>query len=104
MPTKPQNIVSSLQTPLAETQGEIVLYQPNNQLSLEVKLEQDTVWLSQAQMALLFGVRENNITYHIKDIYRTNELTPESTAQKIRVVRNEGGRQVRRATEGHIDK
>ena len=75
---------------------EIVLYQPNDQLSIEVKLEKETVWLTQQQMAMLFGVKENNITYHIRSIYKTHELEPEATTQKIRVVRLEGNRQVTR--------
>ena len=76
--------------------GEIVLYQPNDQLSLEVKLENETVWLTQQQMAILFDVKENNITYHIQSVFKTHELDPEATTQKIRVVRKEGNRQVSR--------
>ena len=76
--------------------GEIVLYQPNDQLSLEVKLENETVWLTQQQMAVLFDVKENNITYHIQSVFKTHELDPEATTQKIRVVRKEGNRQVSR--------
>ncbi len=80
-------------------QNEIVLYQPNELTKLEVRLVNDTVWLSQQQMAILFGVKENNITYHIKEIYRSNELPVESTTQKIRVVRSEGKRQVERSID-----
>lgn len=50
-------------------------------------------------MAELFGVKENNITYHIKEIYASKELQPSSTAQKIRVVRKEGNRMVNRAID-----
>ena len=80
--------------PVAKDKGEIVLYQPNEKLSLEVKLEDETVWLTQQQMAILFDVKENNITYHIKGIYKTHELDVGTTTQKIRVVRNEGRREV----------
>ena len=80
--------ISLLPTPI--NTGEIVLYQPNDQLSLEVKLENETVWLTQQQMAILFGVKENNITYHIQSVFKTHELDPEATTQKIRVVRKEG--------------
>ena len=76
--------------------GEIVLYQPNDLLTLEVKLENETVWLTQQQMAILFDVKENNITYHIHSVFKTHELDPEATTQKIRVVRKEGNRQVSR--------
>jgi hypothetical protein len=76
--------------------GEIVMYQPDETIRLEVKLEDDTVWLTQQQMSLLFSVKENTITYHIKEIYRTEELEQEGTARKIRVVRKEGNRIVNR--------
>ena len=82
--------------PAPTNKGEIVLYQPDDQISLEVKLEHETVWLTQQQMAILFDVKENNITYHIQSVYKTHELEPESTTQKIRVVRKEGNRQVNR--------
>lgn len=83
-----------------ENQGEIVIYQSQNSpIRLDVRLEQDTVWLSQAQMGLLFDVKENNITYHIKEIYKAEELTPGATAQKIRVVRQEGNRKVTRSID-----
>lgn len=76
--------------------GEIVLYQPDDQLTLEVKLEHESVWLTQQQMSILFDVKENNITYHIQSVYKTHELEPEATTQKIRVVRKEGNRHVNR--------
>ena len=76
--------------------NEIILYQPNEAIKLEVRLDEETVWLTQAQMAELFAVKENNITYHIKSIYKVRELEPESTTQKIRVVRQEGKRTVSR--------
>lgn len=76
--------------------GEIVMYQPDETIRLEVKLEDDTVWLTQQQMSLLFSVKENTITYHIKEIYSTEELEQEGTARKIRVVRKEGNRIVNR--------
>ena len=81
---------SSVLLPAPTNKGEIVLYQPDDQISLEVKLEHETVWLAQQQMAILFDVKENNITYHIQSVYKTHELEPESTTQKIRVVRKEG--------------
>ena len=79
--------------------NEIVLYQPNEQFQLEVQVMDETVWLSQQQMAQLFGVAENNITYHIRGIYKTQELEPAATAQKIRVVRQEGNRTVTRSID-----
>ncbi|MBO7607633.1 MAG: virulence RhuM family protein [Paludibacteraceae bacterium] len=79
-----------------EEKNEIILYQPDETVKLEVRMSEETVWLTQQQMATLFGVKENNITYHIRGIYTTNELEPESTTQKIRVVRQEGNRKVTR--------
>ena len=77
-------------------QGEIVLYQPNDSIRLEVRMEDETVWLTQQQMAELFSVKEHTITYHIGEIYKTEELEKTATARKIRVVRLEGHRNVRR--------
>ena len=76
--------------------NEIILYQPDEMVKLEVRMSEETVWLTQQQMSILFGVKENNITYHIRGIYSTCELEPESTTQKIRVVRQEGNRKVTR--------
>ena len=83
-------------SPIPTNKGEIVLYQPDDQLTLEVKLEHESVWLTQQQMAILFDVKENNITYHIQSVYKTHELEQEATTQKIRVVRKEGNRHVNR--------
>ena len=77
-------------------QGEIILYQPDELVKLEVRLEDETVWLTQGQMSELFDVKENTITYHIKEIYNTEELEIDSTTRKIRVVRKEGNRNVNR--------
>ena len=85
--------------PAMTTKGEIVLYQPNDQLKIEVRLDNETVWLTQQQMAILFDVKENNITYHIQGIYKTHELEQDATTQKIRVVRKEGNRQVSRSID-----
>ncbi|MEA5126926.1 MAG: hypothetical protein VB074_01960 [Proteiniphilum sp.] len=79
-----------------DKQGEIILYQPDETIRLEVKLEDETVWLTQAQMSELFDVKENTVTYHIKEIYGTEELELDSTTRKIRVVRKEGSRTVNR--------
>ena len=81
---------------LLTMKDEIVLYQPDAEIQLEVRLQDETVWLTQQQMAMLFGVKENNITYHIQGIYKTRELEPEATTQKIRVLRLEGKRKVMR--------
>lgn len=63
---------------------------------LEVALEQDTVWLNQAQMAELFGTSSDNISLHLKNIYIEGELSECATAEEFSVVRKEGNRQVKR--------
>lgn len=62
--------------------NEIVLYQPNDQLSIEVKLENETVWLTQQQMAMLFNTTRNNITLHIGNIFKEGELDKDSVCKE----------------------
>ena len=59
---------------LSEEKGEIVLYQPNDNIRLEVRLQDETVWLTQQQMAELFNTTRNNITLHIGNIFKEGEL------------------------------
>jgi len=75
---------------------EIVLYQPDATIQLEVRLQDETVWLSQQQMAELFGTDRTSILRHIHNIYKTNELDETATCAKIAQVRLEGNRQVMR--------
>jgi len=75
-------------------QGEIILYQPDETVRLEVRLEDDTVWLTQQQMAELFQTTRNNITLHIGNVYKEHELVAESTSKESLLVRMEGKRQV----------
>ncbi|MBO7092525.1 MAG: virulence RhuM family protein, partial [Victivallales bacterium] len=64
---------------------------------LEVRLEDETVWLTQGMMAELFGVVPQNITLHIKNIYDEGELQEETTCKDFLQVRREGSRQVQRS-------
>jgi len=82
--------------PSTENSGEIVLYQPNDEIKLDVRLENETVWLSQQQMAMLFGVNRQAITKHIKNIYETGELHSQSTCSILELVQKEGNRMVTR--------
>ena len=75
---------------------EIVLYQPNATIQLEVRLQDETVWLNQQQMAELFGTDRTSVLRHIHNIYKTHELEEAATCAKIAQVRIEGNRQVRR--------
>ena len=76
--------------------GEIILYQPDESVQLEVRLKEESVWLTQAQMALLFGCSTDNVGLHLKNIFEENEIDPVSTSEKISVVRKEGNRFVTR--------
>lgn len=67
---------------------------PDKSIQLEVKLEQETVWLTQAQMAQLFGTDRTSIVRHIRNIYKCKELQEEATCAKNAQVRLEGNRQV----------
>ena len=72
------------------------MYQPDSTVQLDVRLEQETVWLSQAQMAQLFGCSTDNIGLHLKNIYDEGEIEMVATAEDFSVVRLEGNRMVHR--------
>ena len=65
----------------AKEQNQIILYRPNDTISLEVRLENDTVWLSQAQMTELFGSTKQNISLHINKIFKEGELKQNSVVK-----------------------
>ena len=79
--------------------GEIVMYQPDETIRLEVRVEDETVWLSQAQMAELFGTKRQAITKHLQNIYECDELKKEATSSILELVRKEGNRTVKRKVE-----
>ena len=81
---------------MSASENQIVVYQPNETVRLDVRLENETVWLTQAQLCDLFGVVKSNVSYHLKNIFGTNELDYGATVQKIRTVRTEA-RFIRRA-------
>lgn len=76
--------------------NEIILYQPDETIKLEVRLENETVWLTQQQMAELFVTTPQNITMHIRNIYKEGELMTEATCKDFLQVRKEGTREVKR--------
>jgi len=71
-------------------QNEIILYQPDNLIKLEVVLENETVWLTQAQIAVLFGVKVPAISKHLKNIYGSGELEQDSTFSILENMGNDG--------------
>ena len=76
--------------------GEIVLYQRGDAPAIDVRLEGDTVWLSQQQLADLFQTSRTNVVEHIANIYAEGELGQDATCREFRQVRAEGNRQVAR--------
>lgn len=80
-----------------ENFGEILIYQSDDGLTnVEVKVQDDTVWLTQQQMADLFQTSRTNVVEHIKHIYEEKELDEASTCRNFRQVRKEGNREVNR--------
>ena len=79
-----------------EQTGEIVMYQPDETIRLEVRMDHETVWLTQAQMAELFQTDRTSIVRHVNNIYKTGELEQESTCAKIAQVQIEGKRTIKR--------
>lgn len=76
--------------------NEIVLYQPNEEIKLEVKMDEETVWLTQSQIANLFGCSSDNVSFHLKNIFSEKELDKNATTEFFSVVQKEGNRNVRR--------
>ena len=77
--------------------GEIVIYQTKDgKTSIDVKLENETVWLNQAQMAELFQTDRTSIVKHVNNIYKSEELEKDSTCAKIAQVQMEGNRTIKR--------
>jgi prophage maintenance system killer protein len=80
-------------------QGEIVLYKDKEGPEFAISLADETVWLTQAQMAELFGKDRDTISEHIQNVYKQGELEKNPTTRKFQVVQNEGKRQVLREIE-----
>ena len=77
--------------------GEVVVYEaPNGEVALDVRLEQETVWLTQRQMADVFRTSLDNISLHLKNVFADGELDRAATTEDFSVVRSEGDRRVRR--------
>lgn len=72
--------------------NEIVLYQPNETMKLEVRLENETVWLTQQQIADLFGTKRPAITKHLSNIFKSGELEEESTCSILEHMAADGSR------------
>ena len=75
---------------MAMEKGEIILYQPDNSIELEVRIEAETVWLTQAQMAFLFETTRNNVTLHIGNIFKEGELEENSVCKESLLTASDG--------------
>ncbi|MFA6185526.1 MAG: RhuM family protein [Candidatus Shapirobacteria bacterium] len=81
-------------------EGQIIIYEGSEgQPKIEVKIEGETVWLSQNQLVNLYQSSKANINEHIKNIFKEGELAKEATVRNFRTVQNEGGRKVSRDIE-----
>ena len=84
---------------MTTNENQIVVYQPNETVRLDVRLENDTVWLPQLKIAELFGVQKAAISKHVKNIFASGELVRDATVSKMETVQDEGGRKVVRLQE-----
>ena len=81
----------------ADNESQFVFFQADDgALRVNVRLEDETVWLTQAAMAELFDCTSDNVSLHLKGIYETGELQKEATVEDFSVVRQEGSREVSR--------
>jgi hypothetical protein len=74
----------------------LIFINQSKQSSIEVRYEDETIWLSQKLMSELFDVEVNTINYHLKEIYKSGEIQEERTIRKFRIVQTEGTREVNR--------
>ena len=82
---------------MVENKGDIVIYKTQDGLTkINVKFEDETVWLTQAQLVELYQTSKSNISEHIKHIFEEGELSQESTVRNFRTVQIEGNREVSR--------
>lgn len=72
-----------------ENKGEIIMYQPNEEVRLEVRLENETVWLTQAQMAELFQRERTVITKHINNVFKEKELEEKSNVHFLHIANSD---------------
>ena len=82
-----------------DASNEIILYQPDDAVKIEVRVDDGTVWLTQQQMADLFGTQRQAITKHLKNIYDSAELDRASTSSILELLQKEGLRMVKRKVE-----
>ena len=82
-------------------ENQIIVYQPNETMRLDVRVENETVWLNQSRLGELFGVDRTVVNRHINNIYKTGELDASPTCAKIAQVQEKGGWMVRHTIPLH---
>ena len=83
-----------------QTNESVVIYQSaDNAVRLDIQLAEETVWLTQQQMTVLFDSTVPNISMHIRNIFKEEELVKEATVKNFLIVQNEGGRAVTRQVQ-----
>ena len=76
---------------MSASENQIVVYHPNETVRLDVRLENETAWLTQRKIAELFSVQKAAISKHVKNIFASGELIKEATVSKMETVHAEGG-------------
>lgn len=82
-----------------ETIDDNIAIYDNGEIEIRVQLEEDSTWVTQKQLSLLFEVEVHTVNYHIKNIFKSKELNYNATTRKIRIVRTEGKRKISRDIE-----
>jgi prophage maintenance system killer protein len=82
-----------------QTKGEIAIYKADHGPEIQIAFEGETAWLTQGQMAALFGVNIPAVSKHIRNIYKEAELSQKATVSKMEIVQAEGGRTVKRTVD-----
>ena len=93
----PESDMTSSESPASAPGGEVVVYEAQDgEVRVDVRLEQETVWLSQRDMAEVFDTTPENVLMHLRNVFSSGELDAEATTKEFLVVRTEGRRQVTR--------
>ena len=92
--------MANIESPASAPGGEVVVYEAQDgEVRVDVRFDRETVWLTQQQMAELFGRDRSVVTRHIRNAFREGELDPEATSAKFARVQSEGGRKVSREVD-----
>ncbi len=85
------------ENPVTPQDEKVVVYEtPDGEMCVDVRLDQETVWLTQRQMSEVFDTTPENVLMHLRNVFASEELAADATTKKFLVVRTEGSRQVKR--------